>query len=240
MKKGTLDLAAWHASGNKFIAGFKNGELYVWKRNREKPVKVYRMTNYPNLPKRPIKRIFWSTLQGKSFLAVLGGTSVSNEHATYSFFSFLYSSSFLLPSPLLSSLPSFHFSLLFLSFLVSFPLVYFYTSIPPSFLLFPFPPSHPSSFLLLPSSFSLSLSFLARISQPCFAFFATPQDLRMNSGCIFPLLPSSLSLSHPFPLSPFPTPFLPFLLPPLPFPSLPPQATFHYNILEHSKKREWN
>src|SRR3990167_9287567 len=169
MKKGTLNSATWHPSGNKFIAGFKNGELYVWKRNREKPVKVYRMTNYPNLPKRPIKRIFWSTLQGKSFLAVLGGTSVSNEHATYSFFflSFLYSSSFLLPSPLLSSLPSFHFSLLFLSLLVSFPLVYLYTL---CLLL-----SYYSHFLLPPSSF-LYASFLLPILSPSLYVYLSLQE----------------------------------------------------------------
>jgi len=78
---GTLTTAVWHPSGTKLIAGFKNGDLYAWRRSDPTPNKTYKMTFHPTTPRRPIKRLYWTQFEGKNFLCTFGGTSISHEAA---------------------------------------------------------------------------------------------------------------------------------------------------------------
>lgn len=79
----------WHPDGTCFIAGYRNGDVLLWKRGQNAPCSTISVSAHPNTPRRPVKKIFFTTFQGSNFICTYGGTSMSHEPDTFVLFKFI-------------------------------------------------------------------------------------------------------------------------------------------------------
>ena len=62
--------------------GYRNGDIMIWKRGQSAPSPAFAMSEHPNTPRRPIRKLYYTILEGKQFLCCFGGTSMSHEPDT--------------------------------------------------------------------------------------------------------------------------------------------------------------